>query len=252
MRLQKAIAHKGICSRRKAEELITLGKVKVNGKIVNELGVQVSSFDTIEVEGYEDKSFEKEDKVAFLFNKPLRVVSTVSDDRGRETVVDYFKKEKYRLYPVGRLDFNTSGALIMTNDGELANLITHPSSHLDKTYVITLDQPVFEEKMDMLRKGVLLEDGMTEPAIVNVITNTSNKSIIKITIHEGRNRQVRRMFNAVGYEVRKLHRESIGFLKIDNIERGQYRQISPNEISMIKKICLSNKRKNIIPEYKKK
>ena len=97
MRLQKAIAHKGICSRRKAEELITLGKVKVNGKIVNELGVQVSSFDTIEVEGYEDKSFEKEDKVAFLFNKPLRVVSTVSDDRGRETVVDYFKKEKYRL-----------------------------------------------------------------------------------------------------------------------------------------------------------
>ena len=144
MRLQKAIAHKGICSRRKAEELITLGKVKVNGKIVNELGVQVSSFDTIEVEGYEDKSFEKEDKVAFLFNKPLRVVSTVSDDRGRETGVDYFKKEKYRLYPVGRLDFNTSGALIMTNDGELANLITHPSSHLDKTYVITLDQHFFE------------------------------------------------------------------------------------------------------------
>ena len=249
MRLQKAMAHRGICSRRKAEELIKLGLVKVNGEKITEMGTIVSSKDIIEVQG-EVVAQNSEEKVAFLFNKPTGVVSTASDDRDRKIVLDYFKDEKYRLYPAGRLDLNTSGALIVTNDGELSDLITHPSSHLEKTYLASLTKTITNMEVDKLEKGVMLDDGLTEPAKVKVLKNDNEKVIVKITIHEGRNRQVRRMFEAISHHVKALHRISIGFLDVRNIERGTYRKLEPMEILSLKNICKERRKTNKIPEYK--
>lgn len=251
MRLQKAMSQLGLCSRRQAEELIDQGKVKVNGEVVKEKGVQVTLKDKIEIIGQETKDVNKE-IVTFLFNKPLGVVSSVKDDRGRKVVTDFFKNENYRLYPVGRLDFNTSGALLISNDGELTNLVTHPSTHLNKTYIVTIDSEVKDDHLKQLEKGVVLEDGLTQPSIIKVIRRTNGYSLISITIHEGRNRQVRRMFEHFSYHVKNLHRESIGFLTLDGIERGKYRKLSVQEVNKIKTICKENKKKNVIPEYKRK
>ena len=209
----------GLCSRRQAEELIDQGKVKVNGVIVQEKGVQVTLKDKIEIVGQTESKINRE-TVTFLFNKPLGVVSSVKDDRGRKVVTDFFKNENYRLYPVGRLDFNTSGALLISNDGELTNLVTHPSTHLNKTYIVTLDSEVKDEHLKELEKGILLEDGMTQPSVVKIIRRNIGYSLNSITIHEGRNRQVRRMFEHFSYHVKNLHRESIGFLNLEGIERG--------------------------------
>ena len=251
MRLQKAMSQLGLCSRRQAEEYILQGKVKVNGVIVKEMGVQVTLKDKIELIGEQVKKVSV-DTVTYLFNKPLGVVSSVKDDRGRKVVTDFFKNENYRLYPVGRLDFNTSGALLVSNDGELTNLVTHPSTHLNKTYIVTIDSEVKDEHLLQLQKGVMLEDGMTQPSIIKVIRKSPTYSLISITIHEGRNRQVRRMFEHFSYHVKNLHRESIGFLNLNGIERGQYRKLTSEEVNRIKKICLDNKKKNIIPDYKRK
>lgn len=251
MRLQKAMSQLGLCSRRQAEELIDQGKVKVNGVLVQEKGVQVTLKDKIEIVGQTISQVNRE-TVTFIFNKPLGVVSSVKDDRGRKVVTDFFKDENYRLYPVGRLDFNTSGALLISNDGELTNLVTHPSTHLNKTYIVTIDSEVKDEHLKQLEKGVKLEDGMTQPSIIKIIRRSTGYSLISITIHEGRNRQVRRMFEHFSYHVKNLHRESIGFLNLDGIERGKYRKLSEEEVNKIKKICKENKKKNIIPEYKRK
>ena len=251
MRLQKAMSQLGLCSRRQAEELIDQGKVKVNGVIVQEKGVQVTLKDKIEIVGQTISQVNRE-TVTFIFNKPLGVVSSVKDDRGRKVVTDFFKNENYRLYPVGRLDFNTSGALLISNDGELTNLVTHPSTHLNKTYIVTIDSEVKDEHLKQLEKGVKLEDGMTQPSIIRIIRRSTGYSLISITIHEGRNRQVRRMFEHFSYHVKNLHRESIGFLNLDGLERGKYRKLSEEEVNKIKKICKENKKKNIIPEYKRK
>ena len=251
MRLQKAMSQLGLCSRRQAEELISQGKVKVNGVIVSEMGVQVSLKDKIEIIGQTVKTVST-NTVTFLFNKPLGVVSSVKDDRGRKVVTDFFTDQNYRLYPVGRLDYNTSGALLVSNDGELTNLVTHPSTHLNKTYIVTIDSEVKDDHLRQLEKGVRLEDGMTQPSIVKVLRRTSTYSLISITIHEGRNRQVRRMFELFGYHVKNLHRESVGFLNLNGIERGKYRQLTIQEVERIKKICKENKSKNIIPDYKRK
>lgn len=251
MRLQKAMSQLGLCSRRQAEELINQGKVKVNGVLVQEMGVQVSLKDKIEIIGQSNKNVNT-NTVTFLFNKPLGVVSSVKDDRGRKVVTDFFKNENYRLYPVGRLDYNTSGALLISNDGELTNLVTHPSTHLNKTYIVTIDSEVKDEHLKLLEKGVLLEDGLTQPSIIKIIKRTSMYSLISITIHEGRNRQVRRMFEHFSYHVKNLHRESIGFLNLNGIERGKYRLLTNQEVEKIKTICKQNKSKNIIPEYKRK
>lgn len=241
----------GLCSRRQAEELIDQGKVKVNGVIVQEKGVQVTLKDKIEIVGQTESKINRE-TVTFLFNKPLGVVSSVKDDRGRKVVTDFFKNENYRLYPVGRLDFNTSGALLISNDGELTNLVTHPSTHLNKTYIVTLDSEVKDEHLKELEKGILLEDGMTQPSVVKIIRRNIGYSLISITIHEGRNRQVRRMFEHFSYHVKNLHRESIGFLNLEGIERGKYRKLTLQEVEKIKSICKENKRNNVIPEYKRK
>lgn len=249
VRLQKVIAERGICSRRKAEQLISTGKIKVDGVIVDVLGTKVRPDAVIEVDG-ETINMLNEEKFTFVFNKPLGVVTTAKDDRDRTTVIDYFKNEEIRLYPVGRLDFNTSGCLLVTNDGELSQLVTHPSSHMDKTYIVTVFGNITNEALSKLHYGVELDDGMTAPAKVLIGKRTSDVSIFKITIHEGRNRQVRRMCEAVGYRVKSLYRESVGKINCVGLQRGEYRRLSKEEVDEIKKICKENQRKNKIPNYK--
>lgn len=250
IRLQKLMSQLGLCSRRKAEELISLGLVKVDGTIVTEMGYLVSPSSKVEIEGYTSQV--SNELVTFLFNKPLGVVSSAKDDRGRKTVIDFFKDENYRLYPVGRLDYNTSGAILVSNDGELTNLVTHPSSHLNKTYMATIDGKVKKEDIVSLERGIKLDDGMTQPAEVKVFKETEKYTMVQITIHEGRNRQVRRMFEHFSYHVRNLNRDSIDTLSLRGLKRGEYRKLSQEEVDLIKEKCLRNKQNNQIPEYKRK
>ncbi|HAC1785794.1 TPA_asm: pseudouridine synthase, partial [Listeria monocytogenes] len=212
-RLQKVIANAGITSRRKAEKLIQEGKVTVNGKVVTELGVKVSGTERIEVEGIQ---LTKEEHRYFLFYKPRGTVSAVTDDKGRTTVADYFADIPERLYPVGRLDYDTSGLLLMTNDGDFANLLMHPKNEVSKTYIARIKGIPEREVIRQLERGVVIDGRKTAPAKVKVRSSdkTKDKAIVEITIHEGRNRQVRKMFEAVGFEVQKLSREEYSFLNL--------------------------------------
>lgn len=231
-RLQKVIAHAGVASRRKAEELIKQGKVTVNGEIITELGVKVSPKDHIEVNGIK---IERETPVYFLLYKPRGVITTVNDEKNRKTVLDFFPNVEQRIYPVGRLDYDTSGLLIMTNDGEFANLLTHPKFKIDKTYVAKVKGIPSREDLKKLQKGVKLEDGMTAPARVKFLSGDrkKNSAIVELTIHEGRNRQVRRMFEEVGYPVMKLKREQYAFLTLHGLNPGDFRPLTPHEVKQL-------------------
>ncbi|AMW98605.1 rRNA pseudouridine synthase [Rummeliibacillus sp. G93] len=239
-RLQKVIAHAGIASRRKAEELITEGKVKVNGQVVRELGIKVSSHDSIEVEGVK---IEKEEKVYYLLYKPRGVISAVSDDRGRKTVLDLFPQVEQRIFPVGRLDFDTSGVLLLTNDGEFANQMTHPRYKIDKTYVAKVKGLPRREDLKKLERGIELEDGKTSPAKVKVLSSDKqqNKSIIALTIHEGKNRQVKRMFEAIGCPVQKLKREQFAFLGLHGLNAGESRELTAHEVKQLRVLSETGK-----------
>jgi 23S rRNA pseudouridine2605 synthase len=232
-RLQKVIAHAGIASRRKAEELIIEGKVKVNGQVIRELGTKVTASDSIEVNGIK---IEKEKKVYFLLYKPRGVISAVSDDRGRKTVVDLFPHVEERIFPVGRLDYETSGVLLLTNDGDFSNLLTHPRYNIDKTYVAKIKGLPKREDLKKLERGIMLEDGKTAPAKVKVLSSDreQGKSIIAITIHEGRNRQVRRMFEAIGCPVLKLKREQFAFLGLHGLNAGESRELTAHEVKQLR------------------
>lgn len=232
-RLQKVIAHAGFASRRKAEELILQGKVKVNGKIIKELGVKVSSTDRVEVEGI---PLEKEEPVYFLFYKPRGVISSVKDDKGRKAVTDYFPEIKQRIYPVGRLDYDTSGLLLLTNDGEFANLLMHPRHEIEKEYIAKIKGVPTREKLKSLEKGIQLEDGKTAPARVKMLSLDKKKgtSIIQLVIHEGRNRQVRRMFEAIGHPVLKLRRERYAFLTLHGLVAGEARELTAHEVKQLR------------------
>ncbi|TAA72515.1 pseudouridine synthase [Planococcus salinarum] len=240
-RLQKMLAHAGVASRRKAEQMILDGKVRVNGKVIKELGTKVSSSDTIEVEGVQ---LEKEQKVYFLLYKPRGVISAVTDDKNRKVVTDFFEGIDKRIYPVGRLDYDTSGLLIMTNDGEFANILTHPKYEIDKTYVARLKGIPEKDELRKLEKGIKLEDGMTAPAKVKLLSGDSKqgKGIVQITIHEGRNRQVRRMFEAIGYPVQKLSREQFGFLTLHGLNAGESRQLTSHEVKLLRVMAETGKR----------
>jgi 23S rRNA pseudouridine2605 synthase len=240
-RLQKMLAHAGVASRRKSEQLILDGKVKVNGKVVKEMGIKVSQSDTIEVEGVQ---LEKEQKVYYLLYKPRGVISAVSDDKNRKVVTDFFDDIDKRIYPVGRLDYDTSGLLIMTNDGEFANMLTHPKYEIDKTYVARLKGIPPKEELQKLAKGIKLEDGMTAPAKVKLISADSKqqKAIVQITIHEGRNRQVRRMFEAIGFPVQKLSREQFAFLTLKGLNAGESRELTSHEVKLLKVLSETGKR----------
>lgn len=237
-RLQKVIAQAGVASRRKAEGLIIEGKVKVNGKVVSELGTKVSATDRIEVEGI---PLEKEEKVYFLFYKPRGVISAVSDDKGRKVVTDYLPDIKERVYPIGRLDYDTSGLLLLTNDGEFANLLMHPRYEMNKTYVAKVQGIPTKMSLKQLEKGIRLEDGKTAPAKVKLLSfdKKKQKSIIELTIHEGRNRQVRRMLEAIGHPVQKLRRERFAFLTLSGINAGEMRELTPHEVKQLRAMAES-------------
>ncbi|MER1985477.1 MAG: pseudouridine synthase [Solibacillus sp.] len=233
-RLQKVIAYAGVASRRKAEQLIVEGKVRVNGKIVKELGTKVAASDDIEVEGVK---LEKEDKVYFLLYKPRGYISAVTDDKGRKTVTDIFKKQVHqRIFPVGRLDYDTSGLLLLTNDGEFTNLMTHPKFKIDKTYIARVKGVPTIDGLKKLQRGIKLEDGKTAPAAVSMTSfdEQAGKAICEITIHEGRNRQVRRMFEAIGTPVVKLKRERFAFLDLGNLGTGEYRELTKHEVKLLR------------------
>lgn len=232
-RLQKVMAHAGVASRRKSEDIIQQGRVKVNGNIIRELGVKVSKDDTIEVDGQE---INREKKVYVLLNKPTGCITTVNDPRGRNTVLDYIQRIKERIYPVGRLDYDTSGLLLLSNDGDLTYKLTHPSYEIDKVYQVEV--PGYPSKVffKQLEKGIRLEDGLTAPASVQDVLKKGDSTIFKLSIHEGRNRQVRRMCSQLGYQVKSLKRIGFAFLNLDGVSEGNYRFLSAREVNKLKKI----------------
>ena len=236
-RLQKVIARAGIASRRKAEQLIIDGKVTVNGKVVTKLGTKVGPDDVVEVNGIK---VEREEPVYFLFYKPTGVVSTVKDDRGRKTVIDFFLDVEERIFPVGRLDYHTSGLLLMTNDGDFANLMMHPRYEIEKTYIAKVEGIPHREDLKTLEQGVELEDGITLPAKAKFIraNRKMRTAIIELTIREGRNRQVRRMFDKIGYPVLKLKRERFAFLTLEGLNAGEYRRLTPHEVKQLRVLAL--------------
>ena len=231
-RLQKIIADSGICSRRKAEGLIREGKVAVNGKIITELGYKADHNDEIRVDG---KLLGREEKVVFLLNKPKNVISSASDDRGRTTVLDLVDVP-YRLYPVGRLDFGSSGLLLLTNDGELMQEIIHPRNEIDKTYRVTINGLIGKEEIEKLENGVVIDGRMTAPCTVTLLRKNDNKksSELEMVIHEGRNRQIRKMMESIGYDVTKLHRIKEACVELGDLKAGEYRQLKPHEVKKLK------------------
>jgi 23S rRNA pseudouridine2605 synthase len=238
-RLQKVLANAGVASRRKCEELITAGKVTVNGEVVTALGAKADpAVDVITVSG---RSIKKENKLYIMFNKPKGVITSVSDPQGRSVVTDYLKEIKERLYPVGRLDYDSEGLLLLTNDGDLAHKLTHPSHHVPKTYHATVERVPHGNALEKLQKGIKLEDGVTAPAQVEYhdIDPEGKFATIAITIHEGKNRQVRRMFDAIHHPVIRLKRISFGGLFLNNLQRGKHRKLTAEELGKLQEAVIA-------------
>ena len=234
-RLQKVIAEAGIASRRGAEKIIQEGRVMVDGNVVTKLGTKVDTFSNITVDG---EPIERESLHTYLFYKPRGVVSTVKDDKGRKTVVDFFKDVPYRLYPIGRLDYDTSGLLLMTNDGELANLMMHPRNKVAKLYVAKIEGQLTPEEIKKLSSGVEIDHRKSSRAKVKVVRTDKKKKfqIVQLTIHEGHYHQVKRMFKAVGHQVIKLSRERYSFLTLESLVSGKYRELSHAEVDRLKHV----------------
>ena len=234
-RLQKFLANAGIASRRNCEELILAGKVEVNGVVVTELGSKVSENDTVKYNGKNVKP--EEEKVYILLNKPIGYVTTVKDQFSRDTVLDLVKVNK-RIVPVGRLDMYTSGALILTNDGEFVNMLTHPKNGVNKTYNVTVKGTITEDDVKKLQSGVEIDDGyITKPAKVKILKIDSEKNIsrVQITIHEGKNRQIRKMCEAINKKVLALHRSSIENINVKDLELGNWRYLTKKEVENLHK-----------------
>jgi pseudouridine synthase len=229
-RVSKIIANSGFCSRRKAEEYIENNRVKVNG-VVTGLGDKANPSDVISVNG---TVISKEDKEYVLLYKPRGVVTTTSDDKNRKTVIDLIRTTN-RIYPVGRLDYDTTGVLLLTNDGELANLLTHPKSNIDKTYIVKVKGLVPPAVLKTLATGVMIDGKKTAKAHSKAkkYDKKTDTSIIELTIHEGRNHQVKKMFNALGYDVIKLKRETFSFLNLSGLTSGEYRHLTPKEVKIL-------------------
>ena len=232
-RLQKVIANMGYCSRRKAEELILRGEVYVNGELVQELGTKVDVNDKIVVEGV---TLNKRTKYEYyLLNKPRGVICSAKDEKGRKVVTDLIDT-KERIYPVGRLDYDTTGLLILTNDGDLANLLMHPSNEVEKTYLAVIEGIMTTEEIYKLKDGVVIEGVKVVPKRVKIKKRdeAKNKEKVEITIIEGRNHIVKKMFEAVGHPVAKLTRERLAFLDVKGLQSGDYRYLSMNEVKRLK------------------
>lgn len=232
-RLQKYMARAGIASRRRCEQLIVSGIVKVNGEMVTRPGILVDPSETrVEINGKVLK--ETEAKVYLALYKPRNCVTTLHDPQGRHKVTDLIKGIPHRLFPVGRLDYDSEGLLLLTNDGQLTYLITHPSHRIPKTYLAWVVGIPSSEGISMMAKGILLSDGRTSPAQVSFQRTAKHGSVLKITIYEGRKRQIRRMCEQIGHPVKRLKRIGIGQLKIDGLKPGQYRYLTFEEIEQLK------------------
>ena len=231
MRINKFLSSLGIASRRAIDKYIEEGRIKVNGVIAS-TGIDVTEEDEIYIDNKKIETNRIEKKVYFMLNKPLEVLSASSDDRGRKTVVDLIKTDK-RIFPIGRLDYMTSGLILLTNDGELFNRLVHPKSEIYKKYYIKVFGEVKKEEIEELKKGVLLEDGKTLPAKVSGIKYDKNKTSMYISIREGRNRQIRRMIEKFGYKVLMLRREKIGELSLGDLKEGKYRELTREEIEYL-------------------
>lgn len=232
MRINKYIAHAGVASRRKAEELIKKGLVTINGKTVTELGTTVKSGDRVEVEG---SPIYNEEKVYYVLNKPRGTISSVSDEKGRQTVVDLLPQVIERIYPVGRLDWDTSGLLILTNDGDFTDKMIHPRNEIDKVYLARVKGIATKENLRPLTKGVSIDGKKTKPARYNIlkVDVEKNRSVVELTIHEGRNHQVKKMFESVGLLVDKLSRTKFGTLDLTGLRPGESRRLNKKEISQL-------------------
>jgi len=229
-RLQKVMSQAGIASRRESEKIIQSGRVTVNGKVVTELGTKVMpGNDKIMVDG---KRIEGQKFVYILLNKPKAVLTTLNDPQDRKTVASLVSDIEQRIYPVGRLDYNTEGLLLLTNDGALTHALIHPSKKINKTYIAKVTGEPLQEKIDLLRVGIELEDGKTAPAIIDFVEYDREKNLtsLKVAIHEGRNRQIRRMFEAIGSDVKQLKRIKFAFLTLDGVKRGGYRHLLASEV----------------------
>lgn len=235
-RLQKVIAQSGVTSRRKAEQLIIDGKVKVNNKVITELGTKVSSVDKIEVDGV---PLEKEQAVYYMLYKPRGVISSVKDEKGRKTVTDLLIEIPERIFPVGRLDYNTSGILLLTNDGDFANHLMHPRYEVDKVYVAKIKGIPDKTELGKLRKGVKAEKDLLKAVHYNILSTDKKKNtmILELTLREGKNKHVRRMMEQLGYPVIKLKREKYGMLTLQGLQPGDYRQLTPKEVKQIRNVA---------------
>lgn len=230
IRINKYLATLGVGSRREIDKLISEGKIKVNGNLIT-AGIKVGEEDTIIVDGIEiKKTIER--KVYYMLNKPLEVLSSAKDDRGRKTVVDLIRC-KERIFPIGRLDYTTTGLILLTNDGELFNRVIHPRSEVYKEYYVKVLGEIKEENIKKLRNGIELDDGVTLPAYIKVIKREKGKTELKVSIREGRNRQIRRMLDAIKHPVITLRREKIGKLSLGNLKVGEYRQLTIEEIKYL-------------------
>ena len=233
MRINQYIASAGVCSRRKADEYIEAGRVKVNGEVLSALGYHVQEGDVVEVDGKVIKPEER--KVYYLLNKPTGYVTSTADKEGRPLVTELVPDD-IRVFPVGRLDMNTSGLLILTNDGELSNKLMHPSGEFDKKYLVRATGIVTRKEAERLANGIDIGGFVTSPAEVNLIRHDRNSTVAEIVIHEGKNRQVRRMFEAVGHPVQELCRIGLGDLVIGKLALGQCRKLSPAEVEYLKRV----------------
>lgn len=235
MRLQKYIAKSGLTSRRKAEDLILQGRVKVNGQVVNEMGITVDSEEDVVM--VDDKIINLEDrKIYIMLNKPEGYVTTLSDRHSEKIVLDLIKGVKERIFPVGRLDKDTTGLLLMTNDGDLAYKLTHPSHIVWKEYIALVRGIPSNREIQRLKNGVIIDGRKTSPARVELIKTNNNSAVLKIIIHEGRNRQVRKMCEYVGHPVIKLKRVAIGDIKLGDLQIGSWRYLTDKEVEYLKKI----------------
>lgn len=234
MRINKYLATLGVASRRSVDTLILQSKILVNGRVAIQ-GMDVSDEDEIVIDGQKlEMKLEKEidEKVYYMLNKPVEVLSSSSDDRGRTTVADLVKTNK-RIFPIGRLDYMTTGLILLTNDGELFNRLVHPKSEIYKKYYLKVFGEVKKYEIEQLKKGVNLEDGKTLPAKVSMVKIENNKTSLYISIREGKNRQVRRMIEKFGYKVLMLRREKIGELSLGDLEEGKYRELTKEEIEYL-------------------
>ena len=231
MRINKFLASTGLGSRRKVEELVTSGKISVNGKIVRDLSTDIGETDVVEFNG--KTLLLESEKVYIMLNKPKCYVTTLSDEKGRKIVLDLIRDSKVRVFPVGRLDYNTRGLLILTNDGDFANSIIHPSKHIPKTYQVKLKYMLTTKEQNQIRRGMVLDDMKTLPAKVDFVGMDDEYYLYNVTIFEGKNREIRKMFEALNLKIYDLIRLSIGGLDLGDLKEGKYRYLKAEDINKI-------------------